>query len=77
MRINWRTVGRIIERVTRDELDPDRLNELFDIGMDEVSWRKQHRYLTLVCDHQRRKVVWGTEGAGEKAGDEFFKELGA
>lgn len=77
VRINWRTVGRIIERVSRDELDPRRLDELFDIGIDEVSWRKQHRYLTLVCDHQRRKVVWGTEGAGEKAADEFFGELGA
>lgn len=76
-RINWRTVGRIIRRVTQDELDPDRLNDLFDIGMDEVSWRKQHRYLTLVCDHQRGRVVWGTEGAGEKAADEFFNELGA
>jgi transposase len=77
VRINWRTVGRIIERVTQDELDPDRLDELFDIGIDEVSWRKQHRYLTLVVDHQRRRVVWGTEGAGEKAADEFFGELGA
>jgi transposase len=76
VRINWCTVGRIIERVSRDELDPDRLDELFDIGIDEVSWRKQHRYLTLVVDHQRRRVVWGTEGAGEKAADEFFKELG-
>ncbi len=62
VRINWRTVGRIIERVSRDELDPDRLNDLFDIGIDEVSWRKAHRYLTLVCDHQRRKVVWGHRG---------------
>ena len=76
LRINWRTVGRIIERVCASELDPGRLDELFDIGIDEVSWRKQHRYLTLVCDHQRRRVVWGTEGAGEKAGDEFFAELG-
>lgn len=76
-RINWRTVGRIIERVTAEELDQGRLDEMFDIGIDEVSWRKQHRYLTLVCDHQRRQVVWGTEGAGEKAGDAFFEELGA
>ncbi len=76
VRINWRTVGRIIERVCAAELDPHRLDELFEIGIDEVSWRKQHRYLTVVCDHQRRRVVWGTEGAGEKAGDEFFTELG-
>ncbi len=75
LRIDWDTVGRIIARVCADELDPDRLENLFEIGIDEVSWRKQHRYLTLVVDHQRRQVVWGTEGAGEHAADEFFGEL--
>jgi transposase len=75
LRIDWGTVGRIISRVCADELDPSRLDDLFDIGIDEVSWRKQHRYLTLVVDHQRRQVVWGTEGSGEKAADEFFTDL--
>jgi len=75
LRIDWDTVGRIISRVCADELDPARLDDLYDIGIDEVSWRKQHRYLTLVVDHQRRQVVWGTEGAGEKAADEFFTRL--
>ena len=75
VRIDWDTIGRIIARVCADELDPGRLSDLYDIGIDEVSWRKQHRYLTLVVDHQRRQVVWGTEGAGEKAADKFFAEL--
>jgi transposase len=75
VRIDWGTVGRIIARVCVDELDPGRLCDLYDIGIDEVSWRKHHRYLTLVVDHQRRCVVWGTEGAGENAADEFFAEL--
>ena len=34
----------------------------FEIGIDEVSWRRQHRYLTLVADHIRGQIVWGTEG---------------
>jgi transposase len=75
VRIDWDTVGRIIARVCADELDPARLFDLYDVGIDEVSWRKQHRYLTLVVDHQRRCVVWGTEGAGEQAADRFFAEL--
>jgi transposase len=58
VRIHWRTVGRIIERVCADELDPARLSDLFEIGIDEVSWRKGHRYLTLVTDHHRGQVVW-------------------
>jgi transposase len=40
-----------------------------------VSWRKQHSYLTLVVDHQRRCVVWGTEGAGAEVADRFFADL--
>lgn len=36
VRVNWRTVGRIIERVSDDELDRGRLNELFDIGIETV-----------------------------------------
>ncbi len=64
VRINWRTVGRIIERVVTDELDPGRLDGLFEIGVDEISWRKHHNYLTLVADHRSGKVVWGAEGRG-------------
>ncbi|MFP5486858.1 MAG: ISL3 family transposase [Acidimicrobiia bacterium] len=77
VRINWRTVGRIIERVVADELDPGRLDGLFEIGVDEISWRKHHNYLTLVADHRSGKVVWGAEGRDAKTLDGFFDELGA
>jgi transposase len=77
VRINWRTVGRIIERVCDDELDPGRLNDLYELGIDEVAWRSGHRYLTLVTDHRSGHVVWGTEGNGKQAADEFFTALGA
>ena len=77
VRIHWRTVGRIIQRVCREKLDPDRLDGLVQIGIDEVSWRKGHRYLTLVADHGRGKIVWGAEGAGATVADEFFQQLGA
>jgi transposase len=75
LRIDWRTVGRIIKRVCDDELDPERLSDLFEIGIDEVSWKRQHNYLTLVADHQRRCIVWGSKGKGENAADRFFIEL--
>ncbi len=75
VRIDWQTVGRIIERVGDELLDEDRLDDLFEISIDEVAWRKGHRYLTLVGDHRRRAVVWGTEGKGQAAADEFFQEL--
>ncbi|MGH2765449.1 MAG: ISL3 family transposase [Actinomycetota bacterium] len=76
LRIAWRTAGAIVERVVADELDPDRLNDLFEIGMDEISWRKRHKYLTLVTDHRSGKVVWGAEGKDAKAAGKFFDDLG-
>ena len=76
VRIDWKTVGRICARVVADELDPSRLDGLFEIGVDEVSWRKHHNYLTLVTDHRTRKVVWGAKGKDAKALDGFFDELG-
>jgi transposase len=75
LRVDWDTVGRIVKRVCDDELDPDRLDDLYDIGVDEVSWKRQHNYLTLVACHQRRQVVWGCEGKGQAAADAFFEEL--
>jgi transposase len=74
-RIDWHTVGRIIKRVADELSDGDRLTGLFEISIDEVAWRKGHRYLTLIADHARGCVVWGTEGKGQAAADAFFEEL--
>jgi transposase len=77
VRVAWQTVGAICARVVADRLDPGRLDELFQVGVDEVSWRKGHRYLTLVTDHRSGKVVWGAEGKDTATCDQFFAELGA
>jgi transposase len=76
LRIDWDTVGRICERVVATELDEDRLDGLVNIGVDEISWRKHHRYLTLVTDHTRGKVVWGKAGKDTATLDAFFDDLG-
>ena len=74
-RIAWRTVGAMCERVVAEKLEPDRLSGLIDIGVDEISWRKHHRYLTLVSDHATSTIVWGTAGKNAAALDRFFDDL--
>lgn len=74
-RIVWRTVGAICERVAADVLDPDRLSGLVDIGVDEISWKKHHNYLTLVSDHASGKIVWGKAGKDAQTLHAFFEEL--
>jgi transposase len=76
VRIDWDTTGRIIERVMVDGLDPNRLDDLFVCGVDEVSWRKGHSYLTLVSNNDTGKFVWGAAGKDTATLDSFFAELG-
>jgi transposase len=77
VRIDWDSVGRIICRVMATELDPHRLERLLSIGVDEVSWRKGHSYLTLVSNHATGRFVWGREGKDAATLDNFFSELGS
>jgi transposase len=76
LRIDWDTVGRICQRVVATDMDHDRLDGLVHVGVDEVSWRKHHNYLTLVTNHQTGKVVWGKAGKDTATLDAFFDELG-
>lgn len=76
MGISWRTVGNIVERVVAEKLDPTRLDGLKRIGVDEFSYRKRHRYITTVVDHDRRRIVWAAEGKSSETLDAFFDELG-
>ncbi|MGH3997023.1 MAG: transposase, partial [Pseudonocardiaceae bacterium] len=71
-RVTWRTVGAMCSRVAAEKLSPDRFTGLVDIGVDEISWRKHHKYLTLVSDHASGTIVWGTEGKSAAALDSFF-----
>ncbi|MGH3835940.1 MAG: ISL3 family transposase, partial [Pseudonocardiaceae bacterium] len=58
-----------------DVLDPERLSGLVDIGVDEISWKKHHHYLTLVSDHATGKIVWGKAGKDTATLNAFFGDL--
>jgi transposase len=77
LRTSWETVAGIVGRVVVEHLDTGRLEGLYRIGVDEVSWRKGHRYLTVVADHDRDgTVVWAGEGKDRATLDRFYAELG-
>lgn len=76
MGIAWSTVGNIAERVVQRLLPQDRLDGLHAIGVDELSYRKHHKYVTIVADHESGKVVWAREGKNAQTLDAFFAELG-
>ena len=52
LRVAWRTVGAIVTRVVADaEAKTDRFANLRRIGIDEISYKRGHKYLTVVVDH--------------------------
>ena len=75
MRIGWRSVGKILARVVADKLDRGRLDGLVMIGVDEVSYASEHRFLTCVADHQTGGVVWAAPGRNAQTLQGFFDEL--
>ena len=44
-------MAKIVVAVVAGSIDDTRLEHLYRIGVDEVSYRKGHRYLTVVADH--------------------------
>ena len=54
MRIGRPSVGTILARVVADKLDCRRLDGLVMIGVDEVSYASEHRFLTCVADYAKR-----------------------
>ena len=77
MRIAWRTVGAIIARVWDDtEKVYDQFADLKRIGIDEISYKRGHKYITCVVDHDTGRLVWASPGQDIANLTKFFTELG-
>ncbi len=77
MRVTWRTVGSICERVAEEAMTQrDLFAGLKRIGIDDFSHRKGHRYLTVVVDHDSGRLVWAAPGRDRKAVEKFLDLLG-
>jgi len=77
MRIAWRTVGAIVTRVWDDAAA---LHNPFDgltrIGIDEISYKRGHKFLTIVVDHDSGRLVWAAPGQDKATLATFFDALG-
>jgi len=82
LRISWVTVGAIVQRVvTRRHKamhgDGDGLDGLRNIGVDELSYRRHHEYVTVVVDHDSGRIVWAAPGKNAETLKSFFAALGS
>jgi transposase len=62
----------VLRRLVQYMEIPDPVN----IAVDEKSWKRGHKYVTVVTDVDEAAVIWVSEGRGKASLDEFFKVLG-
>lgn len=77
-RVEWHSVGGVCRRVYA-ELEAARGASRFDgvrrIGIDETSYKKGHKYVTVVVDHDRGCLIWAHEGTGKDVLNLFLDEI--
>lgn len=77
LRSSWRAITGIVTRVVAEARgQTDRLAGLTRIGIDEVAYRKGHRYLLIVTCHTTGRVVWAQPGRDQDTVRAFFDALG-
>ena len=77
MRTAWRSVGAIVARVVADaHARHDPLVGLRRIGIDEVSYKKGHKYLIVIVDHDSGRLIWAAPGRDKATLNTFFDALG-
>ena len=77
LRVAWRTVTAIVERVVAGRLDgKTRFDGVTRIGIDEIAHRKGHRYLTAVTDHDTGRLIWAAPGRDTATVEAFFDAIG-
>jgi transposase len=77
MRVTWRTVGSICERVAAEAIaNRDLFAGLKRVGIDDFSHRKGHRYLTVVVCHDTGRLVWAAPGRDRATVEKFLDLLG-
>lgn len=77
MRVAWRTVGSVLDRVWADvRAEHDLFDGLRRIGIDEISYRRGQQYLSVVVDHDTGRLVWAAPGRDKATLHRFFDLLG-
>jgi transposase len=77
MRVAWPTAGGIVSRVY-EELESQRgrrFEGLRSIGIDETSYRKNHKYMTVAVDNDKGALLWASPGYGKTVLEKFLGEF--
>jgi transposase len=69
------TVARMLHSSIERLREVHKIRGLKNIGIDEISYKKNHCYLTIVYDLDRNCVVWAGKGKARETIDRFFTDV--
>ncbi len=70
----YRIDKEVLEEKAREKLSPP--PAAIHISVDEVSYRKYHRYLTNVIDIDRKLLIWNEKGRKAEVLNRYFQGIG-
>jgi transposase len=68
------TLADLLHAAIRRYRAGHKIRGIKQLGIDEISYKKGKKYLTIVYDLARRHVVWIGKGKGRETIDKFFAE---
>jgi len=75
MGLSWEEIHGIMERAVERGLERRQAEKIEQIGVDEKAYRKGHRYVTLVNDLAKSRVLYVAEGREQSSLDGFWETL--
>lgn len=74
--VHWNTVKAAVAHAVKYGLENRDTSDVIAIGVDEISRRKGHTYVTNVYDVKNMRLLWTGDGRGEDVLGRFFDEWG-
>jgi transposase len=73
-RVHWNTVAAAVRQAVSYGLEHREISGVLYIGVDELSRRKGHVYVTNVYDLTTKRLLWSGEGRSKATLRRFFEE---
>jgi transposase len=74
--VHWNTVKAAVQQAVEYGLRHRQIGSVIHIGIDEISRRRGHVYVTNVYDLTQRRLLWSGEGREKETLQRFFREHG-
>jgi transposase len=73
--LNWKTIRRIDKHFLETQYGKIDTSGVRILAVDEIAIRKGHRYLTVVLDYERGRVIWVGKHRRAKTLSRFFNKM--